>query len=188
MTQPGQVIWITGLSGAGKSTLASRVVHALQIARQPVVYLDGDELREVLVARNQSDRGMDRDSRLSLAQQYAALCRLLADQGLAVVIATISMFQEVHSWNRANIPNYVEVFLRVPVEILRDRDPKGIYQAFDQGELSSVAGLDLQVDDPADPDVIIDNYGSTSILDAEQVVLNFLGISAVGDSSRGRYL
>jgi len=185
MTQPGQVIWITGLSGAGKSTLASRVVHALQIARQPVVYLDGDELREVLVARNQSDRGTDRDSRLSLAQQYAALCRLLADQGLAVVIATISMFQEVHSWNRANIPNYVEVFLRVPIEILRDRDPKGIYQAFDQGELASVAGLDLEVDEPTAPDLVIDNHGGTSVADAETLILNLLASAGVGTTTPG---
>jgi len=187
MKQRGQVIWITGLSGAGKSTLAARVVHALQVDRQTVIYLDGDELRAVLVPQNQSDQAMDRVSRLSLAQQYAALCRLLANQGLTVVIATISMFQEVHAWNRANIPNYVEVFLRVPLRVLRDRDPKGIYQAFDQGELASVAGLDLEVDDPADPDIVIDNYGTTSTWDAERAVLGFLGISSAGDSMKGQH-
>lgn len=180
MIQPGRVIWITGLSGSGKSTLGRRVVRALRRSGEPVVYLDGDELRAVLIPQHQSDGAVDRDSRISLAKQYAALCGLLSRQGLTVVIATISMFREVHTWNRANIPNYLEIFLRVPLQVLRDRDPKGIYEAFAQGELSSVAGLDLKVDEPVAPDLIIDNYGGTSIAEAEVLILDLLGSAALG--------
>lgn len=180
MTPPGQVIWITGLSGSGKSTLAVRVARELRLSGQPVVYLDGDELREVLSQGHQADGVMDRDSRVSLAKQYAALCRLLANQGLTVVIATISMFHQVHSWNRANIPNYLEIFLRVPLEVLRDRDPKGIYKAFAQGKLSNVAGLDLKVDEPAHPDLVINNYETTTIADAEKALLKLVGVFRAG--------
>ncbi len=183
MIQPGRVIWITGLSGSGKSTLGGGVVRALRQSGESVVYLDGDELRGVLIPPRQSDGAMDRDSRISLARQYAALCGLLSNQGLTVVIATISMFREVHSWNRANMPNYLEIFLRVPLQVLRDRDPKGIYAAFAQGALSSVAGLDLKVDEPLAPDLIIDNYGVTSIADAEKLLFDFLGVSTASDSA-----
>ena len=144
----GRVIWITGLSGAGKSTLAHTVVTQLRTDGQAVVMLDGDELRQVFgaVAANAQNHG--REGRLALAMQYAHLCRILAQQGLTVVIATISLFKKVHVWNRANLPGYFEVYLKVPVEELRRRDPKGIYRRFDAGELTDVAGLDVPIDEP----------------------------------------
>lgn len=146
--QKGRVIWITGLSGAGKSTLAHELVARFQLLGETVVMLDGDELREVFgaVAANVHNHGRER--RLVLAMKYAHLCRVIAAQGLTVVIATISLFREVHVWNRANLPGYFEVFLKVPLEELRRRDPKGIYRRFDTGELTHVAGLDLPIDEP----------------------------------------
>jgi adenylylsulfate kinase-like enzyme len=148
----GRVIWITGLSGAGKSTLAHEVVAKLRESDEAVVMLDGDELREVFgaVAANANNHG--RKGRLALAMQYAHLCRVIAKQGLTVVIATISLFREVHEWNRANLPGYFEVYLKVPVEELRRRDPKGIYRRYDAGEISNVAGLDLAIDEPESAD------------------------------------
>jgi adenylylsulfate kinase-like enzyme len=147
-----RVIWITGLSGAGKSTLADDIVARLRAEGKAVVQLDGDELREVFgaVAANAQNHG--REGRLALAMQYAHLCRVIASQGLTVVIATISLFREVHAWNRENLPGYFEVYLKVPVEELRRRDPKGIYRRFDAGDLSNVAGLDLPIDEPAAAD------------------------------------
>jgi adenylylsulfate kinase len=146
----GQVIWITGLSGAGKSTLSHIVVDQLREQSIPVVLFDGDALREVFGAVTANVQNHGREGRLALAMQYAHLCRMIASQGITVVIATISMFKEVHAWNRANLPNYFEVYLKVPLEELRRRDPKGIYRRFDAGELSDVAGLDLIVDEPED--------------------------------------
>ncbi len=150
------VIWITGLSGAGKSTLARQIVEKLRFCGEPVVMLDGDELREVFgaVAANVHNHG--REGRLALALQYAHLCRVIASQGFTVVIATISLFREVHAWNRANLPGYFEVYLKVPIEELRSRDPKGIYKRFDAGELTNVAGLDLLIDEPNAPDWVVE--------------------------------
>lgn len=153
---PKRVIWITGLSGAGKSTLARETARRLRAAGEAVVILDGDELREVFgaVAVNADNHG--REGRLALAMQYAHLCRVLAKQGLTVVIATISLFREVHAWNRSNLPGYFEVYLKVPLEELRRRDPKGIYRRFDAGELTHVAGLDLPIDEPEAPDWVVE--------------------------------
>ncbi len=148
ITVSGRVLWITGLSGAGKSTLAKEVVLLLRAYPNPVVMLDGDELREVLgaVAANAQNHG--REGRLALAMQYARLCRVIAAQGFTVVIATVSLFREVHDWNRANLPGYFEVYLKVPLEELRRRDPKGIYRGFDAGAVTNVAGLDLSIEEP----------------------------------------
>lgn len=148
MQNGGRVIWITGLSGAGKSTLAAALAPKLRKAGVPVVVLDGDELRAVLGTVDAGHHG--RDARLALARRYAALCKLLAAQGLTVVIATISMFAEIHASNRRELPGYFEIYLDVPLDELRRRDPKNIYRRHAAGELSDVAGLDLAVDVPAD--------------------------------------
>jgi len=172
--QKGSVIWITGLSGSGKTTLAIEVVSQLTDYSKDVVRLDGDELRELFCMEPPKLQGHDRNARLKLAMQYARLCRLLSMQGLTVVIATISMFREVFAWNRAHLPDYFEVYLKVPIEELRRRDAKGIYRRFDAGDLLNVAGLDLPVDEPeeADLEVIFEPYQSVAEL-ARQLILNF---------------
>ncbi|MDZ3993770.1 Cytidine diphosphoramidate kinase [Pseudomonas sp. Teo4] len=152
----GQVVWITGLSGAGKSTLAREVVAGLRHQGNSVVMLDGDELRDVFGTTAIRPQNYDREARLALAMQYAHLCRVIAAQGHIVVIATISLFREIHAWNRAHLPGYFEVYLKVPVEELRRRDPKDIYRRFDAGELHNVAGLDLPIDEPGSADWVVE--------------------------------
>ena len=158
------VVWITGLSGAGKSTLAHAVVKRMRTNGEHVVLLDGDELREVFGAIAVNEQNHGRDGRLVLAMQYAHLCRVIASQGMTVVIATISLFHEVHAWNRENLPGYFEVYLKVPVSELNRRDPKGIYRRFDAGEIDNVAGLDLPIDEPESADLIAE-YDPTNTVE-----------------------
>jgi adenylylsulfate kinase-like enzyme len=148
----GRVVWITGLSGAGKSVLAAALVARLRMLDDEILLLDGDELRELFGVKSLDVNNYGRDKRMALAMQYAHLCNILAKQGFTVVIATISLFKEVHAWNRENLQGYFEIYLRVPLEELRRRDPKGIYRRFDAGEICDVAGLDLPVDEPMAPD------------------------------------
>lgn len=142
------MVWITGLSAAGKTTLGELLVNKLRAHSVSVVFLDGDSLRMVLGELSTHSR----KDRLRLASIYSRLCKLLADQGVLVVIATVALFREIHAWNRSNLANYIEVFLDVPLEELIRRDPKGIYERFRNGQLKNVAGLDLEVDFPDTPD------------------------------------
>lgn len=152
----GRTIWITGLSGAGKSTLAHTLVQQLRKVEPRTILLDGDELREVLAASSHNGSDHSRSQRVELAMRYSRLCRLLTSQQFTVVIATISMFQEVQGWNRENLPGYVEIYLKVPMEELRRRDPKGIYRRHAAGEVHNVAGLDFAIDEPQKPDILIE--------------------------------
>lgn len=145
------VIWITGLSAAGKTTLATSVANRLRDGGRAVVMLDGDELREALDVTTAHGR----DDRLMLAFKYSRLARMIARQGVTVVVGTVALFKEIHAWNREHLPGYFEVYLKVPLEELRRRDPKGIYRRFDSGEISDVAGLDLPIDEPASPHLLI---------------------------------
>jgi adenylylsulfate kinase-like enzyme len=152
----GQVIWITGLSGAGKSTLSEELCLRFRERGLRPVLLDGEILRNLFKNTKAPNDTYNREARIQLALKYAHLCEILSSQGFTVVIATVSMFREIYAWNRANFPNYFEVYLKVPLDELRLRDPKKIYQRYDAGDLSDVAGLDLSVDEPLEPHVILD--------------------------------
>lgn len=174
----GNVLWITGLSGAGKSTLAREVVSRLRVNGKQVVMLDGDDLREVLGTAAVDGQNHSREGRLALAMKYARLCQLIAQQNITVVIATISLFKEVHAWNRENLPGYFEIYLKVPVTELRRRDPKGIYRRFYAGKLQCVAGLDLAIDEPESADWTAEYNPSQSVQDlADQL---FIALGKVG--------
>lgn len=152
----GRVFWITGLSGAGKTTIAGALKKYFDQSPHTVVMLDGDVLREVFGQRN----AYTREERLGLAMQYARLCKMLSDQGLTVICSTISLFKEVHQWNRTNINNYREVYLRVSIDVLQQRDSKAIYSQASNGNLKQVMGVDIPYDEPENPDLIVNNDGS----------------------------
>jgi adenylylsulfate kinase-like enzyme len=138
----GRVFWITGLSGAGKTSVGRELCDRLRAAGCKVTFLDGDALRSTIA----EDLGHSAHDRRRSAMRNARLCRLLADQGADVVCATISLFHEVHRWNRENIPGYREIYLRVPLEELRRRNSKGIYSG-----ASDVVGVDVQAETPQAP-------------------------------------
>ena len=163
---PGQVIWITGLSGAGKTTFSRKLLARLRLRTCNTVLLDGDELREIFNHGSLNKNDYDRAERIKLAMKYSKLCKLLAEQDLTVIIATISLFKEIHLWNRMNIQRYIEVYIDVPLEELRRRDSKGIYSKFDSGDIKNVAGLDIAVDLPIEPSFIYTFNGETTMEDS----------------------
>lgn len=148
---PGELIWVTGLSGSGKTSLAVEIVRKWRKVREPVVLLDGDHLREVFGGRN----GYSRSERLELGLAYGRLCKMLCDQGLHVVCATISLFRECQTWNRTHMSRYFEVYLDVPLSVLVERDPKGIYRKAMAGEVRNVMGVDVPFDAPERPDYTV---------------------------------
>ena len=151
----GRVFWITGLSGAGKTTIGRELWRRLRATGRSAILLDGDTLREVIA----KDLGHSHSNRRESAMRNARLCQMLSSQGHDVVCPTISLFHEVQRWNRQNIPNYREIYLRVPMIELRRRDPKGIYAAAHRGDLPDVVGLDVPAELPETPDLTLDNFG-----------------------------
>ena len=145
----GRVVWITGLAGSGKTTVATALVRWLRRRGEPVVLLDGDELRRTIA----TDLGYDLADRRAAAERYARLARALALQGLTVVVATISMFEAVRGWNRRRMPRYCEVYLRLAVPPPRRGRRSG-----------PMVGVDLSYEVPRRPHLVFDD--ATRDLDA----------------------
>ena len=157
----GTVYWITGLSGAGKTTIGKIFYERLLQQKETVLFLDGDILREVFG----NDLGYGREDRFFCAMRYARLCKLLAGQGQDVVICTISMFRDVREWNRQNIETYREIYIEVPMGVLQQRNQKNLYR-----DGNDVVGVDLELEFPENPDIILKNDGVLPLQEmAEQI-------------------
>lgn len=167
----GRVFWITGLSGAGKTTVGRELWCRLRAAGRPAIFLDGDALRDAIA----QDLGHGVADRLQSATRNAHLCQLLAGQGIDVVCATISLFHGVQRWNRENIPDYREIYLRVPADELRRRDSKGIYARAQRGEARDVVGLGVPAETPENPDLVLDNYDALDVAAAVDRILAVCG-------------
>ena len=150
------VIWLIGLSGTGKTTLAREVIKGVSKETRNTILIDGDMIREIFG----NDLGYSMEDRLKNAQRICQLGKFLDSQGFNVVTAILSLFPESREWNRNNIENYYEVFIDTPIENLIERDSKGLYAKFNRGEISEVAGMDIDFPKPTKADLVINNSRS----------------------------
>lgn len=167
MKREGVLYWITGLSGAGKTTIGNRLYYELKKQYNNVVLLDGDILKNI----TDDGLGYSEEDRRKRARKYALLCKTLTDQGMIVICCTIAMYDEVRQWNRDNNKGYVEVFLDVPMEILKERDQKGMYSSYENGKMNNLVGLDLKVEFPKYPDIVLHNDGTLSVRECVDRIL-----------------
>lgn len=164
----GTVYWITGLSCAGKTTIGRLTFEKIKSEKDNVVFLDGDILRDVFG----NDLGYTIEDRKKGAIRNSRLCKMLSDQGIDVVCATIGMFNNVRKWNLENIKNYKEVFLNVPREVLLERDVKGLYRRALSGQEKNVVGIDIEAEFPVNPHIEIVNDGSRTPQEIVELIIN----------------
>jgi adenylyl-sulfate kinase len=155
LVKKGFVLWFTGLSGAGKSTMAARVGELLGAAGVPVELLDGDEVRTHL----SRGLGYSREDRDTNVRRIGFVARLLARHGIVVITAAISPYADVRAEQRtlttAEGSGFVEVYMECPLEVLRQRDVKGLYRRALAGEIDQFTGVSDPYEAPVAPEVVV---------------------------------
>lgn len=171
MNKKGTVYWITGLSGAGKTTIGSLLYESIKVKKDNIILLDGDELRKIYQSNDYSPVGREK-----LAYQHARLCKMLSDQNIDVICCVIAMFDGCRNWNRENIEQYKEVYLKVSMDELIRRDQKQLYSRALNKEIKNVMGIDISYEEPKRPDLIINNSGILKPIEVVNEIINQFGI------------
>ena len=149
----GFILWFTGLSGAGKSTLATHLTPILKQKGRSVEVLDGDEIRENL----SKGLGFSKEDRDTNIYRIGYVANLLARNGVVSITAAISPYREVRDEVRSRIPNFVEIFVECPVEVLAERDVKGLYRRALAGEIPHFTGVSDPYEPPLRPEVTVNS-------------------------------
>ncbi len=152
MAQTGFTIWFTGLSGSGKSTLSEVIQARLKDLGRNVEILDGDVVRTHL----SKGLGFSREDRDTNIKRIAFVCGLLTRNGVTCISAAIAPYREARAWARQEIGNFVEVYVKCPIEVCRARDVKGLYKLVDEGKITGFTGIDDPYEEPENPELIVD--------------------------------
>jgi adenylylsulfate kinase len=167
--QVGFTAWFTGLPCSGKTTVADAVADVLRERGYRVERLDGDIVRKDLT----SDLGFSKEDRDENIKRVTFVSKLLSRNGIAVLATFVSPYRERRRKTREEIDNFVEVFVRCPVDVCIERDVKGMYKKALAGEITGFTGVDDPYEEPENPEVIL--YTEREILEESvQKVLNRL--------------
>jgi bifunctional enzyme CysN/CysC len=152
--QRARVIWLTGLSGSGKSTIANALERRLFALGMHSYVLDGDNLRLGL----NKDLGFTREARAENVRRVAELAHTLYDAGLVTIVALVSPFASDREQAKSLFPegDFAEVWVKTPVAICAERDPKGLYKKASAGALPNLTGVGQEYEPPADPALVLD--------------------------------
>ena len=127
--------------------------------------LDGDVVRTNL----SKGLGFSKEDRDVNIRRIGWVCRLLSRNGVIAVTAAISPYREVREEVRASIEHFVEVYVHCPIEVLADRDVKGLYKRAIAGEIPNFTGVSDPYEAPANPDVAVDSSKETVDESVEKV-------------------
>jgi adenylylsulfate kinase len=166
----GFVVWIEGLPSSGKTTLSKATADRLRAAGRSVEVLDGDEVRQMF----SPELGFSRKDREFHARRVSYVARMLARNGVAVLVAMITPYETSRQAARATVGGpFTEIWLKCPVEVCRQRDPKGLYRGSAALHGSKLTGVDDPFEEPLNPDLTVDT-ATESIEESTNRILTHL--------------
>jgi adenylyl-sulfate kinase len=148
----GATVWFTGLPSSGKSTVAHKVEKLLREKGHKVEVFDGDVIRKNLC----SDLGFSKEDRDTNIKRIAFVCKLMTRNDVVAIAAAISPYRETRDYARKEIgKDFLEVYVRCPLSVCKDRDVKGLYKKALSGELKGFTGIDDPYEEPLNPELIL---------------------------------
>jgi adenylyl-sulfate kinase len=170
----GFTLWFTGLPCSGKSTLAERVLGILLERGLYAELLDGDEVRRNL----SKGLGFSKEDRDTNIRRIGYVCKLLSRNGVVAIAAAISPYRAIRDENREAIEKYVEVYVKAPIDVLVERDIKGMYKKAIAGEIQNFTGISDPYEEPESPEILIESDKETVEESTDKIVrtLELMGL------------
>ena len=182
----GCVIWFTGLSGSGKSTLANEVDRQLHNRGHRSFILDGDNVRHGLNASpkiletihgqpfaKRFGLGFGPEDRQENIRRVGAVAELFTQAGIITLTAFISPYRSDREAVRKMLPaaDFIEVYVKAPLDICESRDPKGLYKKARAGEISGFTGIDAPYEEPEKAEITVESTTKSPQVLAEQILV-----------------
>ena len=172
----GFTIWFTGLPCSGKSTIADAVAGELRKERPNVERLDADIIRKHLWR----ELGYSKEDRDENIRRATYLAQLLTRNGVAVLTSFISPYRELREYARQEIGDFVEVYVKCPVEVCRQRDTRGMYKKALAGDIPNFTGVSDPYEEPLHPEVLIESDKEPLAQSAGRVMAKLKELGYIG--------
>ena len=155
LNQRGCVLWFTGLSGSGKSTVACTLEHALVQRGYLTTLLDGDNVRHGL----NSNLGFSKADREENIRRIGEVSKLLVESGLITLASFISPYEQDRARVRSRLApgDFIEVYMKTPLAVCEQRDPKGLYKLARAGKLKGFTGIDDPYEAPSNAEIVLES-------------------------------
>jgi len=167
------VVWLVGLSGAGKSTIGRKLYDKLKISEPNTVFVDGDDIRAVF-KHDEPGVSYTIENRRKNAERIVEICKWLDSQGLNVVCSILCIFPDILRQNKFKYKRYYEIFVSATLDVLNERDTKGLYAAASEGKISNVVGCDIPFPEPKEPNLVVDT--SSKYITPDMIVKKILNM------------
>lgn len=167
-TQVGCTLWFTGLSGAGKSTITGHLIKELKENRGlKVEVLDGDVVRTNL----SKGLGFSKEDRDTNIRRIGFVADLLSRNGVLVICAAISPYKEIRDEVRdMHNASFVEIYTKCPLEVVEERDTKGLYKKARSGEIKQFTGISDPYEEPENAEVVCETDKQSAEESAKQII------------------
>jgi adenylylsulfate kinase len=150
--QQGFAVWITGIPSSGKSSITRELVKKLHGLGVPVVVLESDEMRRILTP----EASYSQDERDRFYRTLAFIGEVITRNGINVIYDATANKRAYRDQARALIPEFIEAYVRCPLEICMQRDPKGVYRRATAGAAATVPGIQSPYEPPVNPEITLD--------------------------------
>ena len=151
----GIVFWITGLSGSGKTTIGKKIKTKIIKNYGSTILFSGDDIRRIFANKRYGAK-----DRLKVCSQYSKFCHNISNQNINVIFCTVCLINKVQNYNKKNIENYIEIFIKSSVDTLKKFSTKKIYR---KKYVKNVYGIDIKPQYPSNPHIVIKNNFGRSI-------------------------
>ena len=150
----GILFWITGLSGSGKTAIAKKIKKRISYLYGPTIELSGDDFRKIFKLNKYTKK-----ARTGYLLKYLHFCKLITNQKINLIFNLIGMYNRARRWNRKNIDNYVEIYIKADIHKIIKLKKKEIYRK----NRKNIVGLDIKAEFPRKPHITINNDFKKSV-------------------------